>query len=159
MSGRFVAFALALALTGAAALPALAEAPGPAMLQTFIGSWKGQGAFNGGDSGKTNCRLVFKAKGANVVYSGRCSAGLGSQTFSGTLAYNTKTRQFEAHSRDAAVAGKVVADAIVFDLATDSDRGHARSIMSFAPTGITIDLTLTDEKSEVTTAHIAFLKS
>ena len=47
---------------------------------------------------------------------------------------------------------------IVFDMDTDSDRGHARSIMSFAPTGITIDLTLTDEKSEVTTAHIAFLK-
>jgi hypothetical protein len=130
-----------------------------ALLQSLVGTWKGKGKLVGAERGTTSCRLTFKAKGENVAYTGRCSTGMGAQTFNGILAYNSATDTFESISKNGTATGQVIDESVVFVVSAETEVGSATSQMSFSQGAITIDFSILDEDAEQTTAHIPFARS
>ena len=68
------------------------------LLQSYIGSWRGEGALVGGDQPEPfRCRLsVAQGNMLKVNYTGRCSLVNATLSISGTIAYNDAARQYEA---------------------------------------------------------------
>lgn len=98
-SVRGLAVAAALALGAFPAVPALAAPEDVALLQQYIGTWKGTGAITGpkGNTESTNCRLDFyDGNGDKVNFSGRCSLGGTAVTMTGGMVYVDAAGHFEA---------------------------------------------------------------
>ena len=87
-----------LALAGlAGAAPALAAPADVALLQSYIGDWRGRGTLTGERSETVVCRLkVSTGNSDKVNYSGRCTLAGKVLSINGTLAYVDAQRRFEA---------------------------------------------------------------
>src|SRR5688572_19218519 len=77
-----------------------------AYMESLAGNYQGQGEIRGEDGGPVNCRLTFRPIRGKLNYTGRCSGGGGSQSFSGVIRYNDEANRWETSSRGKTVRGK-----------------------------------------------------
>ena len=89
---------LSMPFAGLAGAPAQAAEDEVALLESYIGSWSGEGALVGGDEPEPfRCRLnIAKGNQAKVNYTGRCALVNATLSISGTIAYNDDEERYEA---------------------------------------------------------------
>lgn len=98
---NFNRLAGSLVLAGALFLGALAPAlAGPAevaLLQSYIGEWRGRGTLTGANVETVVCRLdLTQGNQDKVNYNGRCSLAGTQLSVAGTMAYIEASRRYEA---------------------------------------------------------------
>ena len=92
---RAAALAGLLAVSGAA--PALAAPADVALLQSYIGDWRGRGVLVGANTETVVCRMsLTQGNQQKVNYSGRCTLAGTQLSVAGTMAYIESSRRFEA---------------------------------------------------------------
>ena len=177
MTTRRVYLASALAammLSGSVVAPVQAAAPQDpiAVLSTYIGEWSGSGVLEGGKEPEPfKCRLsIDKGNQAKINYAGRCTLVNMNLSVSGTIAFDTATKTYQAVMSSNAgftgvAVGKQQGGNITFDLQEkQTDRsGNAVRIGShitlMAQTSITIDFQVEFNNSgNVLTATVPFSK-
>jgi hypothetical protein len=94
---RGAAFTALLAMGGAATAPAFAGPAELALLQSYIGDWRGRGTLTGANVETVVCRLSLKQGNQDKVnYSGRCSLAGTQLSVAGTMAYVAANKRYEA---------------------------------------------------------------
>ena len=84
-----------LALGGVA--PALAAPADVALLQSYVGEWRGRGVLIGANTETVVCRLSLNPGNQEKVnYSGRCSLAGAQLSVAGTMTYVEAHKRFEA---------------------------------------------------------------
>ena len=92
---RAAALAGLLAVSGAA--PALAAPADVALLQSYIGEWRGRGVLIGANTETVVCRMsLTQGNQEKVNYNGRCTLAGTQLSVAGTMAYIEASRRFEA---------------------------------------------------------------
>lgn len=92
---RAAALAGLLALCGAG--PALAAPADVALLQSYIGEWRGRGVLIGANTETVVCRMsLTQGNQQKVNYNGRCTLAGTQLSVAGTMAYVEASRRFEA---------------------------------------------------------------
>lgn len=101
--------------------PATAGEAETALLQTFVGNWRGSSVLTGGEEPETfTCRLTMAdGNGARVNFAGRCSLIGMNLAVNGTVTYSDQNRRYEgAMTSNTAYSGLAVGqkrgDQIVF---------------------------------------------
>lgn len=172
MTMRSKLFALALALPLAVTAPAASFAAEQelALLGSYVGNWRGEGALVGGDRNEPfRCRLtVATGNQGKINYSGRCTLVNATLSISGTIAYNDAARQYEAAmSSNAGFTGLAIGresgGRISFDLKerqkdrTGSDVRIGSRIYLEGNNSITVDFEVEfNDSGEVLTASVPF---
>lgn len=91
---------VALTLLLPASIPAMGQANQGeiALLESYIGDWRGEGALVGGDKPEPfRCRLGVSQGNLNKInYTGRCTLVNATLSISGTIAYNEAAGRYEA---------------------------------------------------------------
>ncbi|QQR39539.1 heme-binding beta-barrel domain-containing protein [Devosia rhizoryzae] len=112
----------ALVLQVAAMVPSFAQDQ-MALLNTYIGDWRGESALIGGDRNEPfRCRLsVAQGDVGKINYTGRCTLVNATLSISGTIAYKEDQGRYEAAMSSNAgytglAVGRVSGDTISFDL-------------------------------------------
>lgn len=119
---RSVALAGLLLVAPLSVAPAMAATADVALLQSYIGDWRGRGEMVGAETETVVCRLsLSKGNQDKVNYSGRCSMAGTVLSVNGTLAYNDAANRFEAAMSSNATfsglaVGKRQGGALVFNL-------------------------------------------
>ncbi len=91
------AIALAGLLLSAAALPAFAAPADVALIQSYIGEWRGRGVVIGATKESVVCRLSLSQGNQDKVnYNGRCTLAGTTLSIAGTMAYVDANKRFEA---------------------------------------------------------------
>ena len=94
---RAVALAGLLVTCGSAAAPAFAAPADVALLQSYIGNWRGRGVLIGANSETVVCRLALTQGNQDKVnYNGRCTLAGTQLSVAGTMAYVEANKRFEA---------------------------------------------------------------
>ncbi|WEK04802.1 MAG: heme-binding beta-barrel domain-containing protein [Candidatus Devosia phytovorans] len=141
-----------------------------ALLGSYVGSWRGEGALVGGDKPEPfRCRLsVAKGNQGKINYSGRCTLVSATLSISGTIAYNDQARQYEAAmSSNAGFTGLAIGQQssgqISFDLRerqkdrTGSDVRIGSKILLEGNDSITVNFEVEfNDSGEVLTASVPF---
>jgi hypothetical protein len=166
---RLLAAAAAIAVSGFAVAPALAGPVEMDLLSGYVGNWKGNGVMVGGAQPEPfRCRMqVQKGNQAKVNFAGRCTLVNFNLSVSGTIAFNDKTRRYEAAMSSNAgfsgvAAGQISGDSITFDLAEKQvDKGgndmRIGSKVSLVADTINIDFEIEFNNSgNVLTAKVPF---
>jgi len=166
---RSFAAAAAIAVSSLAVAPALAGPAEMDLLSGYVGSWKGAGVMVGGQQPEPfRCRMqVQKGNQAKVNFAGRCTLVNFNLSVSGTIAFNDKSRQYEAAMSSNAgfsgvAAGRIKGDSITFDLAEKQiDKGgndmRIGSKVSLVADTINIDFEIEFNNSgNVLTAKVPF---
>ena len=92
---RAAALAGLLAVSGAA--PTLAAPADVALLQSYIGEWRGRGVLIGANTETVVCRMsLTQGNQEKVNYNGRCTLAGTQLSVAGTMAYIEASRRFEA---------------------------------------------------------------
>lgn len=165
-------------LAAAVSLPMLAFGPVTssaadaelALLGSYVGSWRGEGALVGGDKPEPfRCRLtVATGNQGKINYSGRCTLVSATLSISGTIAYNDSAKQYEAAMSSNAgftglAIGKQNGGRISFDLKerqkdrTGSDVRIGSRITLTGNDNITVDFEVEfNDSGEVLTASVPF---
>lgn len=120
----YVAGLVALAVTSTMAVfPVRAGEAEIALLQSYIGNWKGSGVVTGGAEPEAfNCRLqVTKGNMGKINYAGRCSLVGMNLSVAGTIAYIDAAGRYEAAMTSNAgfsgiAIGRKLSGGVVFDL-------------------------------------------
>jgi hypothetical protein len=146
------ASAAAVMLMGSlSAAPAMAGPAEMALLESYVGEWRGEGVTRGTDRPESfRCRLTInKGNQARINYAGRCTLANMNLSVSGTILYNDSARRYEAAmSSNAGFTGLAVGrqqgGRISFDLAErQTDRGgndvRIGSAISLSGGTITVD--------------------
>ena len=77
--------------------PVMAGKADIALLQSYIGSWKGKGVMIGAEKETVVCRLTLSQGNQDKVnYSGRCSMAGTNVAVNGTIAYIDAKKRYEA---------------------------------------------------------------
>ena len=166
---RSLAAAAAIAVSSFAIAPALAGPAEMDLLSGYVGSWKGNGVMVGGQQPEPfRCRMqVQKGNQAKVNFAGRCTLVNFNLSVSGTIAFNDKSRRYEAAMSSNAgfsgvAAGRIDGDKIMFDLAEKQvDKGgndmRIGSKVSLVADTINIDFEIEFNNSgNVLTAKVPF---
>lgn len=166
---RSLAVAAAMAVSSLVAAPALAGPAEMDLLSGYVGNWKGEGVMVGGQQPEAfRCRMqVQKGNQAKVNFAGRYTLVNFNLSVSGTIAFNDKTRHYEAAMSSNAgfsgvAAGRITGDAITFDLAEKQiDKGgndmRIGSKVSLVADTINIDFEIEFNNSgNVLTAQVPF---
>ena len=91
------ALALAGLMAAGAAAPALAAPADVALLQSYIGEWRGRGVLIGANTETVVCRMSLTSGNQQKVnYNGRCILAGTQLSVAGTMAYVEASRRFEA---------------------------------------------------------------
>ncbi len=95
---NIVGAVLAAVLVLAGAAPSQAGDAELALLTSYVGSWRGEGALVGGDRPEPfRCRLnIAKGNQTKVNYTGRCTLVDATLSISGTIAFNDDQKRYEA---------------------------------------------------------------
>ena len=97
---RLTQFARAAVLAGLSTLsvaPALAGPDEVALLQSYLGDWRGRGVLIGADSETVVCRLsLTQGNQDKVNYNGRCTLAGTQLSVAGTVAYIEANKRYEA---------------------------------------------------------------
>jgi hypothetical protein len=168
---RSLAAAAAIAVSSFAVAPALAGPAEMDLLSGYVGNWKGEGVMVGGAQPEPfRCRMqVQKGNQAKVNFAGRCTLVNFNLSVSGTIAFNDKTRHYEAAMSSNAgfsgvAAGRIDGDNISFDLAAQEvDKGGNQmkigSKVALIADTITIDFNIEFNNSgNVLTAKVPFTR-
>jgi len=131
MNKRISSIVLPLMLFAGLAAPAYSAEAEMALLNSYIGNWRGESVLTGGEKPEPfRCRLnIAKGNLNKINYAGRCTLINMNLSVSGTIAYSDQNRRFEAAmSSNAGFTGLAVgvkqSDRISFDLKQrQSDRG------------------------------------
>lgn len=166
---RSLAAAATIAVSSLAVAPAQAGPAEMDLLSGYIGNWKGNGVMLGGQQPEPfRCRMqVQKGNQAKVNFAGRCTLVNFNLSVSGTIAFNDKTRRYEAAMSSNAgfsgvAAGRINGDTITFDLAEKQvDKGgndmRIGSKVSLVAETINIDFEIEFNNSgNVLTAKVPF---
>ena len=170
MRSKILALALALPLVAGVPLSAAAAETELALLGSYVGNWRGEGALVGGDKPEPfRCRLtVATGNQGKINYSGRCTLVSATLSISGTIAYNDNAKQYEAAmSSNAGFTGLAIGrqsqGQISFDLKesqkdrTGSDVRIGSRIVLTGNDSITVDFEVEFNNSgEVLTASVPF---
>lgn len=121
---NFARTALVSALVGIglAATPVQAGPAEVALLQSYIGDWRGRGVLVGNNQETVVCRLSLTPGNQDKVnYSGRCTIAGNTLSINGTLAFIDQLNRFEAAmTSNAAFSGIAVGqrrgNSVVFNL-------------------------------------------
>ena len=129
----FVALAALILAAMLAAVPARAGDAEIALLQSYVGNWRGSGVVSGGAEPEDfKCRMqVTRGNQGKVNYAGRCSLVGLNLSVAGTIAYIDAKGRYEAAMTSNAgftgtAIGRKVAGGVVFDLRernVDEERG------------------------------------
>ena len=133
----------AVVLTGAllcaGAAPALAGPAEIAVLEKYLGTWKGKGTLTGAQTETVVCKMSMSSgNGGKVNYTGRCSLAGQQLSVTGTIAYIDASHRYEAVMNSGiggfrgVAVGQRSGDKIIFDLQqrADDDAGNDISISS-----------------------------
>ncbi len=166
---RSFAAAATIAVSSLAVAPAMAGPAEMDLLSGYVGNWKGNGVMVGGQQPEPfRCRMqVQKGNQAKVNFAGRCTLVNFNLSVSGTIAFNDKSRRYEAAMSSNAgfsgvAAGRISGDTITFDLAEKQiDKGgndmRIGSKVSLVADTINIDFEITFNNSgNVLTAKVPF---
>ncbi|WP_152658757.1 hypothetical protein [Devosia chinhatensis] len=94
---RAIALAGLLFSTGAAFVPALAAPADIALIQSYIGEWRGRGVLIGATQESVVCRLTASQGNQDKVnYNARCTLAGNTLSVAGTMAYVEASKRFEA---------------------------------------------------------------
>jgi hypothetical protein len=170
MRTKFFAFALAMPLAAMSPMTASAAEAELALLGSYVGNWRGEGALVGGDRNEPfRCRLtVAKGNQGKINYSGRCTLVSATLSISGTIAYTDQARQYEAAmSSNAGFTGLAIGQQsqgqISFDLKerqkdrTGSDVRIGSRIVLVGNDSITVNFEVEfNDSGEVLTASVPF---
>ena len=169
MRSRVFAAVLAVPLALLGSLPARSGDAELALLGSYVGNWRGEGALVGGDKPEPfRCRLqIAKGNQTKVNYTGRCSLVSTSLSVSGTIAYNDAEQRYEAAMSTNAgftglAIGKQQGGRISFDLREQQkDRGGSDvrigSRILLVNNQITVDFEVEFNNSgDVLTASVPF---
>jgi hypothetical protein len=121
-SMRGLALAAALLASLSSAAPSQAAPADVQLLQSYIGTWTGNGVLTGASSETVRCRLTLSPGNQDKVnYSGRCAMAGNNLSVNGTLAYVEAKRRFEAAMTSNATftgvaVGKKQGNGVVFNL-------------------------------------------
>ncbi|SEQ61505.1 hypothetical protein SAMN05428969_3720 [Devosia sp. YR412] len=143
--------ALGVVAAGAVtALPAFAAPADVALIQSYIGEWRGRGVLIGANTETVVCRMsVTQGNGDKVNYSGRCSLAGTQLSVAGTMAYVEENRRFEAAmSSNATFTGLAVGqkrgNGLVFNLRERDEDEEGKDL------NITAQINLRPETIDVT---------
>ena len=157
------ASALRAALVAGALLvtPTLAGEAEIAYLHSLAGDWTGTGNVSGPDGGKVACRIVMKAAGDRVNFSGRCNApgDAGAQSFSGSIRYSDQRRRYESSSSGITVIGDLKGATLTFVTAQKTIQGDINSTMTVSPRALKMQFHVTDTKGRTYQGAIPFSRS
>ncbi|KRA42656.1 hypothetical protein [Devosia sp. Root635] len=91
------ALAMAGLLAAAGVAPAFAAPADVALLQSYIGEWRGTGVLIGANTETVRCRMsLTQGNDQKVNYNGRCALAGTQLSVAGTMAYIEANRRFEA---------------------------------------------------------------
>lgn len=94
---RVIALAGLLVSAGAASAPAFAAPADVALLQSYLGDWRGRGVLIGANTETVVCRLTLTQGNQDKVnYNGRCTLAGTQLSVAGTMAYVEANKRFEA---------------------------------------------------------------
>jgi hypothetical protein len=95
---RLFPLAALIAAASFSVVPARAGEAEIALLSSYIGNWKGEGALVGGEKPEPfRCRLtIAKGNQAKINYTGRCTLVDANLSISGTIAFNDAAGRYEA---------------------------------------------------------------
>ena len=149
---RTVSRALVLAslIAIGAAAPALAAPADVALIQSYIGEWRGRGVLIGANTETVVCRMsVTQGNQDKVNYNGRCSLAGTQLSVAGTMAYVEASKHFEAAmSSNATFNGVAVGqkrgDGMVFNLRERDEDEEGKDLT------ITAQINLRPDTMEVT---------
>ena len=158
---RSAVMAVAIALMSLVAIvpPTYAGDNEVAFLNRLVGTWNGGGKLTGAYKANLTCKVVFKATGAKVNFSGRCTlTDLPSQNISGSLSYNDAKKQYEVRAGGKTVVGKRSGNTLTFVLVSRSLQGKSTTTMALSPSSIVADATLTDNEGKTSRTHMSLKK-
>lgn len=137
----FAPLALLCAI-GGSTLPALAAPADIALLQSYIGEWRGRGVLIGANTETVVCRMtVSQGNQDKVNYSGRCSLAGTQLSVAGTMAYVEANKRFEAAmSSNATFSGVAVGQkrgsGMVFNLRERDEDEEGKDLTITAQIGL-----------------------
>ena len=140
----------ALTLAGAALAPAFAGPAELALLQSYIGEWRGRGTLTGANVETVVCRLALTQGNQDKVnYNGRCSLAGTQLSVAGTMAYIEASRRYEAvMSSNATFSGVAVGQkrgkGLVFNLRERDEDEEGKDL------NITAQIALSEDAISVT---------
>lgn len=144
------AVALASMIVIGAVAPSLAAPADVALIQSYIGEWRGRGVLIGANTETVVCRMsVTQGNQDKVNYSGRCSLAGTQLSVAGTMAYIEASKRFEAAmSSNATFNGVAVGqkrgDGMVFNLRERDEDEEGKDLT------ITAQINLRPDTMEVT---------
>ena len=144
------AVALAAMITIGVVAPALAAPAHVALIQSYIGEWRGRGVLIGANTETVVCRMsVTQGNQDKVNYNGRCSLAGTQLSVAGTMAYVEASKHFEAAmSSNATFNGVAVGqergDGMVFNLRERDEDEEGKDLT------ITAQINLRPDTMEVT---------
>jgi hypothetical protein len=129
-----------LGVLGSLALPVLAaDSPEITALKTYLGTWSGKGTIAGAQKQDVTCKMSLSSgNGGKLNYTGRCSLGGAQISITGTIAWMTDSKRYEAVMNSGIggfrgmAIGKRSGGDIIFDLKqrADDNEGNDISISS-----------------------------
>lgn len=143
------AIPMAALLAAAAAAPAMAAPEDVALLQSYVGDWRGRGVLIGANTETVVCRLsLTQGNQDKVNYSGRCSLAGTQLSVAGTMAYVEANKRYEAAmSSNATFTGIAVGqkrgDGLVFNLRERDEDEEGKDLT------ISAQISLRDEAIDV----------
>jgi hypothetical protein len=156
---RLAAAMLAMATLSVSA-PVSAGPDQTAFLNKFVGSWTGTGRLTGAYTASLTCKLAFKATGAKVNYTGRCTlTDLPSQSTSGSLSYNDSAKQYEVRASGKTIVATRNGSTLSFSISQKSIQGSITTNMSISPTAISVTAVLIDNDGKKSNTRMSFTKS
>jgi hypothetical protein len=156
---RLLSAALAAGLISATAVPALAGDQEVAFLQSLAGQYSGAGEITGEDGGPVKCRMTFKPSGAKLNYTGRCSVGGGSQSFSGSIRYDDSEGRWESSSKGQTIPGQKNEEMLVFASRQRTSRGTVTSVMRLSPSAVSVSFEMEAKNGDLSAGTIPFARS
>ena len=143
------AIPMAALLAAGAAAPAMAAPEDVALLQSYVGDWRGRGVLIGANTETVVCRLsLTQGNQDKVNYSGRCSLAGTQLSVAGTMAYVEANKRYEAAmSSNATFTGIAVGqkrgDGLVFNLRERDEDEEGKDLT------ISAQISLRDEAIDV----------
>lgn len=116
--------------------------------------------MTGSTEADLTCKLVFKASGSKVNYTGRCTVtDLPSQSTSGSLTYNDSKKTYEVRSGRKTTTAKKTGNTLTFSLISKSIQGKATTTMALNPSSITVEAILLDNDGQTSKTRMTLKKS
>ena len=143
------AIPMAALLAAGVAAPAMAAPEDVALLQSYVGDWRGRGVLIGANTETVVCRLsLTQGNQDKVNYSGRCSLAGTQLSVAGTMAYVEANKRYEAAmSSNATFTGIAVGqkrgDGLVFNLRERDEDEEGKDLT------ISAQISLRDEAIDV----------